>query len=101
MDKGYDYHNEPKDFGAGYVLVEKDQAFSKHPLCTEADWMWVFSTWLAGVVFFFPHQNAELHNYPSIVMDLFWAAPMNPFPAILFDVHICDKYSKKPFHLDD
>ena len=36
MDKGYNHHNEPKDFGAGYALVKKDQAFSKHPIWTEA-----------------------------------------------------------------
>jgi hypothetical protein len=32
MDKGYDHHDDPKDFGAGYALVKKDQAFSKRPL---------------------------------------------------------------------
>jgi hypothetical protein len=28
MDKGYDHHDNPKDFRAGYALVKKDQAFS-------------------------------------------------------------------------
>lgn len=32
MDKGYDHHDDPKDFGGGFALVKKDQAFSKHPL---------------------------------------------------------------------
>jgi len=27
----------PQDFGAGYALVKKDQAFTKRPLHTEAD----------------------------------------------------------------
>ena len=27
MEKGYDYHDDPKDFGAGYALIKKDQAF--------------------------------------------------------------------------
>ena len=101
MDKGYDHHDDPKDFGAGYALVKKDQAFSKRPLHTEADWMRVFTAWSAGVVFFFPHRDAELREYRTIVMDLFRAAPANPLIAISFDVHVRDKYSKKPFHLDD
>jgi hypothetical protein len=70
MDKGYDHHDDPKDFGAGYALVKKDQAFSKRPLRTEADWIRVFSAWCAGVAFFFPHREAELRDYQSIVMDL-------------------------------
>lgn len=53
------------------------------------------------MVFFFPHRNEELGNYCSIVMDLFRAASSNPSVAISFDVHVHDKYSKKPFHLDD
>jgi hypothetical protein len=32
MDMGYDHHDDPKDFGAGYTLVKKDQAFSKRAL---------------------------------------------------------------------
>jgi hypothetical protein len=71
MDKGYDHHNDPKDFGAGYALVKKDQAFSKWPLHTEADWTQVFSAWSAGVVFFFPHWDTELQDYRTIIMDLF------------------------------
>ena len=54
-----------------------------------------------GVVFFFPHRDAELQNYQAIVMDLFCAASTNPLITISFDVHVQDKYSKKPFHLDD
>jgi hypothetical protein len=46
MDKGYNHHDNPKDFGAGYALVKEDQAFSKHPLCTEAR---------IGFAFFFSH----------------------------------------------
>ena len=95
MDKGYDHHNDLKDFGVGYVLVKKDQAFSKHPICTEADWTWVFSAWSAGVVFFFPHQDVELHEYWLIVMDLFCAVLVNPLIAISFNVDVHNKYSKK------
>jgi len=101
MDKGYDHHDDPKDFGAGYALVKKDQAFSKRPLGTKADWIRVFGAWSAGVVFFFPHRDSELRDYRAIVMDLFRASPSNSLVAISFDVHVRDKYSKKPFHLDD
>jgi hypothetical protein len=66
MDKGYDHHNDPKDFGNGYALVKKDQAFSKRLLCTEADWTRVFGAWSAGVAFFFPHREAELCDYRTI-----------------------------------
>jgi hypothetical protein len=34
-------------------------------------------------------------------MDLFWAVPSNPLVTISFDVQVHDKYSKKPFHLDN
>ena len=101
MDMGYDHHDDPKDFGAGYALVKKDQAFSKRALRTEADWIWVFGAWAVGVAFFFPHREAELRDYQAIVMDLFRAVPANPLIGISFDVQVCDKYSKKPFHLDD
>jgi hypothetical protein len=101
MDMGYDHHDDLKDFGAGYALVKKDQAFSKCALRTEADWIWVFGTWAAGVAFFFPHREAELRDYQAIVMDLFRAVPANPFVAISFDMQVRDKYSKKPFQLND
>lgn len=101
MDKGYNHHDDPKDFGAGYALVKKDQAFFKHPLRLEADWTRVFSAWSGGVAFFFPHREVELHEYRTIIMDLFRAAPSNLLVAISFDVHVRDQYSKKPFHLGD
>ena len=71
MDKGYDHHDDLKDFSMDYALVKKDQAFSKWPLCTEADWIQVFSAWSSGVAFFFPHHDAELWDYQAIIMDLF------------------------------
>jgi hypothetical protein len=101
MDKGYDHHDDLKDFGAGYTLVKKDQAFSKWPLRVEADWIWVFGAWSSGMAFFFPHHDTELWDYRTILMDLFWAVPSNPLIAISFDVQVRNKYSKKPFHLDD
>ena len=39
MEKGYDHHDDPKDFRAGYTLVKKDQAFLKCLVHTEADWI--------------------------------------------------------------
>ena len=101
MDMGYDHHDDPKDFGVGYALVKKDQAFSKHALQTEADWIQVFSAWAVGVAFFFPCWEAELRDYQAIIMDLFHAVPANHFVTISFDLQVQDKYSKKPFHLND
>jgi len=43
MDKGYYHHDDPQDFGAGYTLVKKDRAFTKHPLHTEVDWTHVYA----------------------------------------------------------
>lgn len=63
VDKGYNHHDDPKDFGGGFALVKKDQAFSKCPLQTEADWVQVYGAWSAGVAFFFPHQDSELHDH--------------------------------------
>ena len=71
MEKGYDHPDDPKDFGDGYALIKKDQAFSKRPVHTEADWIRVFGAWSSGVAFFFPHREDELRNYQTIVMDLF------------------------------
>lgn len=97
MEKGYDHHDDPKDFGADFALVKKEQAFPKCMLHTEADWIQVFTS---GVCFFFRHRTEELHTYRTIVMDLFRASP-NPLVAIEFDIHVHDKYTRKPYHLDD
>jgi hypothetical protein len=50
MDKAYNHHNDPKDFRAGYVLIKKDQAFSKWSLRMEADWIQVFGAWSTGII---------------------------------------------------
>jgi hypothetical protein len=101
MEKGYDHHDDPKDFGAGYTLVKKEQAFSKLKLRSKADWLCVFDAWSDGTSFFFHHRERELQVYRSIVSDLFHAAPNNAQVAIEFDVEVRDKYTWKPFHLDD
>ena len=101
MDRGYDHNDEPKDFAADFALVKKEQAFTKHPLWTESDWIRVFSAWEHGVVVLYPHHADELQNYQCMVMDLFCAAPSNPLVAIQFDVKAQDLYAKKPFHMDD
>ena len=38
MNRGYDYNDEPCDFGRSYVLIKKEQISSKHPLRSELDW---------------------------------------------------------------
>jgi hypothetical protein len=101
MEKGYDHHDDPKDFGAGYALVKKDQAFTKRKLRTESDWTRVFDAWSAGTVFFFRHRESELRAYRSLVMEFFRAAPNDPLVAIEYDVEVRDKYARKPFRLDN
>lgn len=101
MEKGYDHQDDPKDFGGGYALVKKDQAFSKRALHSEAEWTRVYDAWSAATSLFFRHRENELRNYRSIVMDLFRAASKNPLVAIEFDIEVRDKYARKPFHLDN
>jgi hypothetical protein len=100
MEKGYEHFDDPKDFGAGYALVKKDQAFSKRKLLTEADWTRVFDAWSVGTLFFFRHRESELLAYRSIVMEFFRAAP-DPSVAIKYDLEVRDRYARKPFRLDN
>lgn len=101
MEKGYNHHDNSKDFGTGYVLIKKEQAFTKLKLHSEADWLQVFNTWAAGTSYFFCHRENELQVYRSFVSDLFRAAPNNVHVTIEFDVEVCDKYMCKPFRLND
>ncbi|KAF8231816.1 hypothetical protein L208DRAFT_1275182, partial [Tricholoma matsutake] len=100
MERGFEHLDDPKDFGAGYALVKKDQAFSKSKLLTEADWTRVFDAWSAGTSFFFRHRESELLAYRSIVMEFFRTAP-DPSVAINYDLEVCDRYARKPFRLDN
>jgi hypothetical protein len=101
MEKGYDHHDNPKDFRAGYVLVKKEQAFTKLKLRSEADWLQVFNAWAAGMSYFFCHRENELQVYQYFVSDLFRAVLTNVQVAIEFNVEVHDKYVHKPFCLDD
>jgi hypothetical protein len=71
MDKGYNHHDNPKNFGGGYALVKKDQAFFRWFLYLEANCIWVFGTWSGSVMFFFPHHEVELCEYRIIIINLF------------------------------
>lgn len=101
MEKGYEHHNDPRDFGASYSLVRKEQTFSKCKLHSEADWIQVFDAWSATTSFFFRHWESELHSYCSIAMEFFHAAPNEPQVTIEYDVEVHAKYSHKPFWLDN
>jgi hypothetical protein len=101
MDLGYDHQDELKDFLGGYTIVKKDQASAKRPVQTEAEWIRVFGTWMAGVTLLYPHRLSELQEYRKVVMELFRAVSIRPSIAIRFDLDVRDRYAKRPFHMDD
>jgi len=101
MDPGYDSNDDPKDFGGGYALVKKDHLSAKRAVCTESDWIQVFSAWESGVTILYPHRKDELLGYRHQVDNIFRAAPEDPLAAIDFDVEAWQHYEKCPFHMDD
>ncbi|KAG6895387.1 hypothetical protein C0993_009619, partial [Termitomyces sp. T159_Od127] len=101
LDRGYDQHDDPKDFGGGFSLVRKDQANAKRPICSEADWTRVFDAWKAAVVIFYPHRSSELEVYREQILDFFHSLPGFSTIAIQFDCDTRDRYARNPFHMDD
>jgi len=81
-DPGYNHHDDAKDFGNGYVLVKKDLATAKKPLCGEADWSRVFNAWRDGTLILYPHHREELQGYAKVVRDIFRASPIDPHNTI-------------------
>jgi hypothetical protein len=71
MDLGYDHQDKLKDFLGGYAIVKKDQASTKRPIQTEAEWIRVFGAWTGGVNLVYPHRVSELQEYWKVVMELF------------------------------
>jgi hypothetical protein len=101
MDKGYEHLDDIKDFGAGFALVKKEQSHKKRPIRDESEWLRVFSAWRSAVGHLFPHRIQELQKYLEIVTDVFRAAPGEPHRAIQFDLEARDRYSRRPFRMDD
>ena len=101
MDPGYDPNDEPKDFGGRYTLIKKDHLVTKRPICTESDWIRVFTGWESGVTILYPYCKAELLGYRCHVDNTFHAATQDPIAAIDFDVEACQHYEKSPFNLDN
>ena len=101
MDKGYEHLNDIKDFGAGFALVKKEQSHKKRSIRDESKWLRVFSAWQSAVGHLYPHHISELEKYLEIVTDVFRAAPGEPHRAIQFDFEARDRYSKRPFRMDD
>ncbi|KIL55012.1 hypothetical protein M378DRAFT_1046751, partial [Amanita muscaria Koide BX008] len=101
MDKGYEHLDDIKDFGAGFALVKKEQSHKKRPIRDESEWLRVFSAWCSAVGHLYPHRIQELEMYLEIVTDVFRAAPGEPLRAIQFDLEARDRYSKRPFRMDD
>ncbi|KIL54302.1 hypothetical protein M378DRAFT_92832, partial [Amanita muscaria Koide BX008] len=101
MDKGYEHLDDIKDFGAGFALVKKEQSHKKRPIRDESEWLRVFNAWRSAVEHLYPHRVQELEKYLEIVTDVFRAAPGEPHRAIQFDLEARDRYSKRPFRMDD
>ena len=101
MDKGYEHLDDIKDFGVGFALVKKEQSHKKHPIRDESEWLQVFSAWRSAVGHLYPHWIQELEKFLEIVTDVFRAAPGEPHRAIQFDLEVRDRYSRRPFRMDD
>ncbi len=101
MDKGYEHLDDIKDFGAGFALIKKEQSHKKRLIRDESEWLRVFSAWRSAVGHLYPHRIQELEKYLEIVTDVFRAAPGEPHRAIHFDLEVRDRYSKRPFRMDD
>jgi hypothetical protein len=39
MDHGYDHKDEPKALTDDLAIIKKDQAYVKHPVNSEAEWI--------------------------------------------------------------
>ncbi|KAG6867738.1 hypothetical protein C0993_011806 [Termitomyces sp. T159_Od127] len=101
LDKAYNHNDEPKDFMAGFSLVKKDHAVAHRPILSESDWSCTFDAWMAAVVVFYPHREAELSSYRSRILDFFRSLPGAASIAIQFDRDARDQYARKPFRMDD
>ncbi|KAG6894340.1 hypothetical protein C0992_006515, partial [Termitomyces sp. T32_za158] len=69
LGQGYDQHDEPKDFTAGFALVKKDVATAKRPVRSESDWIRVFDAWREAVIIFYPHREDELLSYRAKILQ--------------------------------
>ncbi|KAG6887170.1 hypothetical protein C0992_000319 [Termitomyces sp. T32_za158] len=101
LAKGYDQHDDPKDFAAGFSLVKKDVATAKRPVRSESDWMRVFDAWAEAVCVFYPHREHELSLYRAKIVDFCCNIPNGAAIAIQFDCDARDRYSRNPFRMDD
>src|ERR1700722_2095149 len=101
LDYGYDWNDEPKDFGGGFALVTKNQYISKKPIRFESEWTRVFDAWKAAVEMLYPHRSNELADYREFVVELFRAVPSEPSVAINFDADARDRYGKGAYRMDD
>ena len=101
FEKLYAGMDEPKIFGGGYAIVERDHFRARKPVQTESEWARVARSWKQGVELLYPHRKAELGTYMEIIEELFRAAPHKPSIAICVDAEARDRYAKHPFRMDD
>lgn len=102
MESGYSHGEDAKDIVAdGWALVRKEQFNKRRPIVTESNWDRVFNTWAEATTMVYVHRKDELKAYKRIVKEMFQAFPSKPAIAIRFDADVRDRYSKRPFRLDD
>ncbi|EDR09773.1 uncharacterized protein LACBIDRAFT_325572 [Laccaria bicolor S238N-H82] len=101
MDRGFSHNDDAKDFAGGFSLVRKDQYSARKVVRNEAEWARVFQAWKAGVVLLYPHRLNELNTYQDMVIELFRAAPYDPFVTINVDAEARDRYARSPYQMDD
>lgn len=101
MDRGFSHIDDAKDFAGGFSLVRKDQYSARKVVRNEAEWTRVFQAWKTGVIILYPHRLSELNTYQDMVIELFRAAPYDPFVAINVDAEARDRYARSPYRMDD
>jgi len=101
MDRGFSHNDDVKDFAGGFSLVQKDQYSARKMVRNEAEWARVFHAWKTGVILLYPHRLNELNTYQDMVIELFRAAPYEPFVAINVDAEARDRYARSPYRMDD
>jgi hypothetical protein len=99
IDSKCDWNDDTREFGAGLILLKKDQYSQRKPVRLESEWLRVYGAWEAAVVAVYPHRKAELSKYRKFVAEIFRAV-VDPAVAIRFDGEVRARYAKTPFRMD-
>ena len=99
LDPDYNPHDEAKDLGDSFTLLEKNSISSKRSVLTEAEWMRLYDVWVCGALHFYPHRRNELSSYRELIVSMF-RATSSATPAIRYDRDSRERYSRQPYRLD-